>query len=78
MREKENEGGRIAEFIDRHLPTLILGAIMVYTTFTSNDAVTSEKFRSIEASINELKSDLKNMRDTAQCPDYGRYSEAKK
>jgi hypothetical protein len=77
MRKSENEGSGIAAFIDRHLFSILIGLAWVFSDFNSNEAVTVEKFRAIDQSLNDLKSELRTMRERATCPDLGQYSRSK-
>jgi len=51
------------------LTWLCCGAV-VYSTFTSADAVAAEKFRSIEQAIGELKAEISTVR-SRPCPYLG-------
>lgn len=56
---------------------ILIGLAWVFSGFNSSDAVTVEKFRAIDQSLNDLKSELRTMRERATCPDLGQYSRGK-
>lgn len=77
MRKSESEGSWIAGFVERHLFAILIGMAWIFSGFNSSDAVTVEKFRAIDQSLNDLKAELRTMRERATCPDLGQYSRGK-